>query len=82
MVPELTLNVGYAVTSNASVYLGYNFLGWTNVIRPGDQIDRTVDLTFVPNAPLVTFAANRPVPTFRQTDLWVNGIQAGVELRW
>ena len=44
VVPEGTLNVGYRVTPGVKVYLGYNFLYWSNVIRPGDQIDRTVDV--------------------------------------
>jgi hypothetical protein len=66
------------------VYAGYNFLYWNNVIRPGDQIDRTVDVTFVPNPPAGVPASgqNRPQPLFRQSDLWVNGIQFGAELRW
>lgn len=83
VVPEVTLNVGYFLTQNVRVYAGYNFLYWSNVIRPGDQIDRVVDLTFVPNAPQVAFSGqNRPQPTFRQTDFWAQGIQFGVELRW
>jgi hypothetical protein len=84
VAPELTLNVGYSVTDNVRVFAGYNFLLWTNVIRPGDQIDRVVDLTFVPNAPPgVPFSGQfRPQPLFKQTDLVVNGIQFGLELRW
>jgi hypothetical protein len=83
VVPELTLNVGYRVTDNFRVFAGYNFLVWTDVIRPGDQIDRTVDLTFVPNAPAVPFSGQfRPRPLFAQRDLVVNGIQFGAELRW
>jgi hypothetical protein len=84
VVPEATLNLGYMVTPTVRVYAGYNFLYWNNVIRPGDQIDRTVDVTFVPNPPAGVPASgqNRPQPLFRQSDLWVNGIQFGAELRW
>lgn len=83
VVPEVTLNLGYFLTPNLRAYVGYNFLFWSNVIRPGDQIDRVVDLTFVPNAPRVPFSGeNRPLPTFRQTDFWAQGIQFGAEFRW
>jgi Putative beta barrel porin-7 (BBP7) len=83
VAPEFTLNLGYWVTPNFKAYVGYNFLYWSNVLRPGDQIDRVVDLTFVPNAPPVPFSGQfRPQPLLRQSDLWVTGLQAGIEWRW
>lgn len=84
VVPEVMLNVGYWLTPNVKAYVGYNFLLWTNVIRPGDQIDRVVDVTFVPNPPPgVPFSGQfRPQPRFHQSDLWVNGIQFGLMGRW
>jgi hypothetical protein len=84
VVPEVTINLGYWVTPTIKVYAGYNFLYWSNVIRPGDQIDRTVDLTFIPNPPAgVAFSGQaRPQPLFRESDLWVNGIQFGLMGRW
>jgi hypothetical protein len=84
VVPELTLNAGYWVTPSVRVFAGYNFLMWTNVIRPGDQIDRVVDVTFVPNGPMLAVPSgmNRPRPTFAQRDLVVNGVQFGVDWRW
>lgn len=83
VVPEVTLNFGYYVTPNLKASVGYNFLYWTNVIRPGEQIDSVVDLSFVPNAPPVPFSGEyRPKPLFRQSDLWVTGLQFGLEWRW
>ena len=83
VVPEFTFNVGYWLRPNLRAYVGYNFLYWPNVIRPGDQIDRVVDLTFVPNAPAVPPSGQlRPQPLFSQSDLWVTGVQFGVEWRW
>ncbi|MCI0700970.1 MAG: BBP7 family outer membrane beta-barrel protein [Planctomycetia bacterium] len=83
VVPEFTLNVGYWVTPRLRMFAGYNFLFWSNVIRPGDQIDRTIDLTFVPNAPVVPPSGqNRPRPLFKQSDLSINGVQVGLEWRW
>ena len=83
VAPELTLNLGYSVTPNFRVFAGYNFLYWSNVIRPGDQIDHVVDLTFVPNALPVGFSGQyRPRPLFKQSDLAINGVQFGLELKW
>jgi hypothetical protein len=84
VVPEFTLNVGYWITPVIKVYAGYNFLYWTNVVRAGDQIDRVVDVTLVPNPPAgVPFSGQyRPQPTFNQTNLLVNGIQFGIMGRW
>lgn len=84
VVPEVTLSLGYLVTPNLRLSVGYNFLYWSNVIRPGEQIDRTVDPTFVPNfdLPVPPSGLNRPQPLFRQSDLWVQGLQFGVQLRW
>ena len=83
VVPEATVNVGYVVTPTLRAYVGYNFLYWTNVLRPGEQIDRVVDLSVVPNAPPVPPSGlARPQPLFRDSDLWVQGIQFGLEFRW
>ena len=48
VVPELTLTLGYQVTDHIKATLGYNFLFWNNVVRPGDQIDRNLDVTQIP----------------------------------
>jgi hypothetical protein len=83
VVPEVTVNLGYWLTPNLKAFVGYNFLYWTNVIRAGEQIDRVVDLSFVPNAPpAIPSGQLRPQPLFSQSDLWVTGVQFGVEWRW
>ena len=82
VAPEATFNVGVRLTDRLKTYVGYNFLAWSNVVRPGDQIDRTVDLSFVPNGPRVPLSVHRPLPTFQQSNLWAQGIQFGVEYRW
>jgi len=83
VAPEATINLGYWVLPRLKLYAGYNFIFWSNVIRPGDQIDHVVDLTFVPNSPPVAASGQlHPQPLFRQSNLWVTGVQFGVEWRW
>ena len=76
------MQVGYQLTPHVRTFVGYNCLYWTNTLRPGDQIDRVVDLSFVPNFAAGGTVANRPLPTFRQADVWAQGVQFGVEARW
>lgn len=83
-VPEFFVSLGYQFTPNLRVFAGYNFLYWTNVIRPGSEVDRVVDLAFVPNTGLNVppTGINRPAPQFRDVDFWAQGLSLGAELRW
>jgi hypothetical protein len=83
-VPEVGLNVGYRVTDNLRLTLGYNFLYWSNVVRPADQIDRNLDVTRIPNFVTKDMPTGliRPAPLFQSTDFWAQGLSVGVEVRW
>src|SRR5262249_27610747 len=48
VVPEATINFGYQVNCHIRVYVGYTFLYWSSVFRPGDQIDLAVNPTLFP----------------------------------
>jgi hypothetical protein len=76
--------VGVWVTPSLKLYAGYNVIYWSNVIRPGNQIDRVIDVRFVPNPPpgFVSSGLNRPQPLFSQSDVWIRGVQFGLEMRW
>jgi hypothetical protein len=86
VVPEVGLRLGYNLTENLRVFAGYNFLYWSSVVRPGDQIDRLIDVTQVPffttTIPPVTSGQVRPVVPFRDTDFWAQGMSFGIELRY
>ena len=49
VVPQVGVNVGYQVTNNLRVLVGYTLLYWSDVVRPGDQIDLGVNSTAHPN---------------------------------
>jgi hypothetical protein len=88
VVPEVGLNVGYQMTDHFKAFVGYNFLYWSNVVRPGDQIDRVIDVNNIPrfvNVPPGTIPAvfpPRPAAQISETDFWAQGITLGVEYRW
>jgi hypothetical protein len=84
VVPEIGFNIGRQLTDHLRLFAGYTLLYWTNVVRPGDQIDSGVNPTQLPTAtgpsPLVGDA--RPAFAFHNTDLWAQGINLGAEFRW
>jgi len=86
VVPEMTFNVGYDLTPHARIFVGYNFMYWSSVLRPGDQIDRNLDVTRIPNflRPDRTIApvGPRPAVVFKDTDYWVQGINLGLQFHW
>jgi hypothetical protein len=88
VVPEVGLNLGYQVTDHLRAFVGYNFLYWSNVIRPGDQIDPFIDVTRVPAfippnlQSQIPPAAARPAVLFKETDFWAQGVNFGLEFRW
>jgi hypothetical protein len=45
VLPELGLNIGFQITSWASVFVGYTFLYTNDVVRPGKQVNRNINPT-------------------------------------
>jgi hypothetical protein len=83
VVPEVWLNVGYQFTPNLRGFVGYNFLYWSNVIRPGTSIDRNLDVTQIPNFTVSPgtqpASGTHPAATFHQVGFWAQGINFGLE---
>ncbi|MEO8498434.1 MAG: BBP7 family outer membrane beta-barrel protein [Planctomycetota bacterium] len=80
VIPELGLNVGYDVTPNLRATVGYTFIYWSRVARPGDQIDTKLNLSQLPPGPLVGIPS--PEARWVITDMWVQGISAGIDFRF
>jgi hypothetical protein len=61
--------------------VGYTILYWTNVLRPGDQIDREINSTLLagetPSLPPL-----RPMFDFKETNALVQGLNVGAEFCW
>jgi hypothetical protein len=75
-VPEASAKLGYQLTQNVRAFVGYDFMYWTGVVRPGGAIDTTVNSTQIGGA--LTGAA-RPLPQFNTSDYWVHGVNLGVK---
>jgi hypothetical protein len=88
VVPEVGVSLGVQVVDGVRLSVGYNFLYWSSVVRPGEQIDRRLDLAQIPNftqLPSPPFGPTLPTnPTlpqrlFKESDFWAHGLTVGLE---
>ena len=85
-VPELEFKFVYPVGNHLEFSTSVSALYWSKVLRAADQIDRSIDVTQIPNFPLTPGATptglTAPGVPFTQSALWVVGISLGVEVKW
>jgi hypothetical protein len=84
VVPELDLTVGCQWGAHVRLSVGYNLLYWSRVVRPGEQLDRTVNLSYIPinPDPVSQVGPARPAPRFVESDFWAQGLHLGFEVRY
>ncbi len=82
VVPELGATLGYQCTQRLRLTAGYSFIYWSNVVRPGDQIDTTVNPNLLPPENPTQTAFLNPRFAFQDSDYWVQGLSLGGEYRW
>jgi hypothetical protein len=74
-VPEVGLNVGFKIHQRVMLTAGYNFLFWSQVVRPADVIDRSVNATTIPTAAAFGTANGapfRPLTNVNGESFWVH----------
>lgn len=83
-VPEIGVNVGYQLTPHLRAYVGYTFMYWSNVVRPGDVIDTGVNASQIPTAagPGTLVGPARPSFVFHESDFWAQGINLGIQFNF
>lgn len=82
IVPEFGVNIGYQLSDHWRLFAGYTFIYWSNVVRPGDQIDLDLNPDLLPPASEPVTGLQRPGFRFNTTDYWVQGASVGLEYRW
>lgn len=84
VVPEMSANVSYSPFDWMKLRVGYQYLYWTGVVRPGNQIDRSVADTLIPTSQFFgpTGAETRPARQANATDFYAHGVSFGLELSY
>ena len=82
VIPQLGVELGYQVNCHLRAYVGYNFLYWSNVIRAAEQIDMSVNPTYIPGQEDPPSGEARPAFAFHDSDFWAQGLNAGLEWRF
>jgi hypothetical protein len=80
LMPELGATLGFDITRHLRATIGYTFLYWSNVARPGDQINTDINASQFPPGTLT--GAARPNFVFHTTDFWAQGLNVGAEYRF
>ena len=81
---SVTAKLGFCVTKHLDVFAAYTFTYLSSTVRPGEQINRTVNPTIVP----VSHSFGMPVGpaqpsfTFQRTDFWAQGLNFGLEFSY
>ena len=84
VVPEVGATLGLRITDHLTLLVGYTFLYWNNVARPGSQVDLRLNPNLIPTS--TTFGAPGgpalPAAGVRTTEFWAQGVSAGLLLRY
>jgi hypothetical protein len=84
VVPEIGLKLGYDITPHLRVFGGYNFLYWSSVVRPGEQIDPNVSPSYRPTilGPGAGGGPRVPQVLYHTSDYWAQGFSFGLMYRY
>lgn len=82
VVPEVEFGISYRLSQWLSASVGYNYLYWTDVLRPADQLNRVINGSQRGGFPLK--GAPDPVPPTlnNTTDFWAHGLSFGLEFKY
>jgi hypothetical protein len=93
VIAETQVKLGYEFGKHVSAFVGYDFLYWSRVVRPGKELDTTLSPLQIPSSPQFNPAGQasipfgnliplRPGPLFNSTDFWAQGFNLGLEFQY
>jgi len=80
VIPEFDLNLGYGITPNLDLTIGYTFIFVSNLVRAGEAIDRVVDPGLAADIDPVN--SNRPQVLLDGGSYYIHGVNFGVTGRF
>lgn len=82
VVPEASLKLGWQVTPSLQLTAGYDVLFVTDVIRPGDQINRNIPKGQTFQQAGVPPSTTSPTRLFRSSSFLAQGVSLGASFRF
>ena len=80
VTPQIGLKLGWNLTPWLTANVGYDFLYWSSVVRPGNQIDHNLNATQFPGAGVN--GALLPAPQFNRSDFLAHGVSFGLTFQY
>ena len=80
-IPELSLAIGYCLSDNVQLRVGYDLMCVYKVVRPGEQVDLNINPTLLPFSAGPT-GPLRPSFRFNEESFWMHGCSFGVVVQF
>lgn len=77
LVPEIGFNLGLKPIDNLRIFMGYSFMYWNKVVRPGSQVNRNLNPNLFP--PPLSGGPAQPSFSFHERDFWKQTLNFGIE---
>lgn len=86
VVPEVKVGLGCKITKNLSFNASYNLLYASDVVRPGEQINRRVNAGHLPAGTPISYSPtslpNDPSLRFKTSDYWAQGVGVNFKIQF
>ena len=82
VVPDAQIKIGYAITPRLRATIGYDFLYYSSVLRPGDQISHYVPKGQTFQQGGTSTSTTSPARYSETTDFFAHGFSFGLEFRF
>jgi hypothetical protein len=79
VLPEVNINAGVQLTRQVRATAGWSVLYLSDVVRPGHHINRRVNGNQLVDNPIPAGQEVAPLFTFNPTDVWLYGLNFGIE---
>jgi hypothetical protein len=81
--PEVGAHVGFQISRHLTARVGYTFLYWDHVARPGNEMNLVVNPALIPSSVVFgTGGQAQPARVLRDSDFWAQGLDFGLEFRY
>jgi hypothetical protein len=82
VVPQVEVKLAYEMTPGVQLTIGYDFLYYSSVVRPGDQLNRNLPKDQIFQQGGTAVSSTSPAALFNKTDVYTQGLNIGVAVRF